>query len=463
MSSSGFGRYGQAGILLLPLLALLVPPAALAQDSSAPADSLSAPPPTQGTIGPPQLRNFELPGNKIVPARPQLTPPAITSPVPKITPSIPKVSTIVPTAPVQTRQTTPVETRSAEPPAPEAKRTQARPELAAPRVVAKSETESAGSPVETQAPLALAPPVAAVPLVDESTPATAAAFSWTYPLALALGAALLGGLLFLLMRNRRQRSTEFAIVDHGALELTVPLPPAEPLPPAPAVARPAQDQPAASPEPQAPEPILDPPSFLVRTAPSSEPEVRPIAAAASTAPAANGGVVGIQLRPWLELQFRPERATTTPAEASVQFELAVINKGNTVATKVRVEACMFNAGPQLEAEIEQFFAAASPPAASGMIPDISPRDAATLRSVVAMPKDLVREIEVNGRRLFIPTVAFNVIYEWGNGKKGRTSMAFLVGREPDTPSSKMSPFRLDQGPRIYRQVGQRPSQPAVLV
>ena len=98
-----------------------------------------------------------------------------------------------------------------------------------------------------------------------------------------------------------------------------------------------------------------------------------------------------------------------------------------------------------------------------MIPDIPPRDAATLRSVVAMPKDLVREIEVNGRRLFIPTVAFNVMYEWGNGKKGRTSMAFLVGREPDTPSSKMSPFRLDQGPRIYRQVGQRPSQPAVLV
>ena len=78
-------------------------------------------------------------------------------------------------------------------------------------------------------------------------------------------------------------------------------------------------------------------------------------------------------------------------------------------------------------------------------------------------EQLLREIEVQGRKLFIPTIAFNVYYEWGNGKKGRTSISFLVGREPEAPSTKMGPFRLDQGPRIYRQLGHRQGQPAELV
>ena len=451
MSSRSFGRFRQAVSRLLPLLALLMPAAVHAQDAAPPADSLSAPPPTQGTVGPPQLRNFDLQGSKVVPAKPQTTPPTINVPPPR-------VSTPQPAPPAETRQPAPTETRPAESPPPVANRTTPKAEPAAPPVVPKVDAIPVNPPVEEQAPV-VAPPasVAPPPIVEQNEPASAAAFSWTYPLALALGAILLGALLFFFMRARRRESTEFAIVDEGALAWAAPVPPAEPLPSAAPVDRSAQDELVL--EPPAPEPIPDPPSFLVRAATPPEPETKPVAAP----PAANGGVIGIQLRPWLELQFRPERATTTLAEASVQFELAVANKGNIIATRVRVEAQMFNAGPQLEAEIEQFFAAAIPPAASGMIPDILPRDVATLRSVVAMPKDLVREIEINGRRLFIPTVAFNVIYEWGNGKKGRTSMAFLVGREAETPSSKMGPFRLDQGPRIYRQVGQRPSQPAVLV
>lgn len=456
MSRRSLGRYGQPGILL-PLLALLVPVGAVAQDAAAPADSLSPPPPAQGTIGPPQLRNFDLQGSKITPTKPQ---PAL----PTIAPSLPKVSTPQPAAPVQTRQIAPVETRSNVRPVPVATRTAPPPEAAAPPAAPRIEAAPASPPVETQPPV-VAPqaPVSAPPVAEPPVPASAAAFSWTYPLALALGAALLGALIFLLLRARRRQSTAFAIVDEGAAAWMDPSPPDAPLPAAVPVQRKAREEPVASPEPPAPAPNPDPPSFLIRPAAPPEPEPQPTATPAPAAPPATGGLVGIQLRPWLELQFRPERATTTDAETSVQFELAVVNRGNTVATKVRVEAAMFNAGPQLEAEIEQFFAAARAPTASGMIPDIPPRDVAMLRSVVAMPKDLVREIEINGRRLFIPTVAFNVIYEWGSGKKGRTSMAFLVGREAETPSSKMGPFRLDQGPRIYRQVGQRPSQPAVLV
>jgi hypothetical protein len=80
-----------------------------------------------------------------------------------------------------------------------------------------------------------------------------------------------------------------------------------------------------------------------------------------------------------------------------------------------------------------------------------------------MPKEHVREIALEGRRLFIPMVAFNVFYEWGEGRTGQTSMSYLVGREAEQPSTKMGAFRLDLGPRVYRSVGQRPNTVAVLV
>jgi hypothetical protein len=74
-----------------------------------------------------------------------------------------------------------------------------------------------------------------------------------------------------------------------------------------------------------------------------------------------------------------------------------------------------------------------------------------------MPRAEMREIKVQGRSLFIPTVAFNLLYAWGRDKTGQTCSSHIVGREPEQPSQKMAPFRLDLGPRIYRQVGQRPS------
>jgi hypothetical protein len=66
----------------------------------------------------------------------------------------------------------------------------------------------------------------------------------------------------------------------------------------------------------------------------------------------------------------------------------------------------------------------------------------------------VRAIEVQGRAIFVPMIAINVAYDWEGGT-GRSSKSWLIGREAETPSAKMGPFRLDLGPRIYRQVGRR--------
>jgi hypothetical protein len=87
---------------------------------------------------------------------------------------------------------------------------------------------------------------------------------------------------------------------------------------------------------------------------------------------------------------------------------------------------------------------------------VPPKEEVHLTAAVAMPNENVRELTVQGRRLFIPTVAFNIVYDWGNGKSGQTSASYVVGREAETPTEKMGAFRLDLGPRLYRSVGQRP-------
>ena len=64
-------------------------------------------------------------------------------------------------------------------------------------------------------------------------------------------------------------------------------------------------------------------------------------------------------------------------------------------------------------------------------------------------------MQLDGRMLFIPVIAVNVLYEWGEGRTGQSAKSYVVGRELETPSEKMGAFRVDQGPRVWRTIGQR--------
>jgi hypothetical protein len=194
--------------------------------------------------------------------------------------------------------------------------------------------------------------------------------------------------------------------------------------------------------------------------PAPAPAPKPAPAAA---PPASGGIVGIQVRPWIELEFRPDRAAATMTDASVQYELIVRNMGNAPAHNIRIEARMFNASADQEREIGAFYAEPVRERTPPSIATIPARGEIQLRSAVSMPKEEMREVTVQGRRLFIPMVAFNVIYDWGNGRSGQTSTSYLVGREPEKASDKMGAFRLDLGPRLYRSVGQRQTKLARIV
>ena len=144
------------------------------------------------------------------------------------------------------------------------------------------------------------------------------------------------------------------------------------------------------------------------------------------------------------------------------------NEGEEIARNIRIDARMFNASA--EGAIGEFLAGPIHERSGSPEVTIGPGENLELASAIAMAKDEVRGINVAGRNIFVPIVAINVAYDWDRAEagsdadsnarrgSGRTSRSWLVGREPDSPSAKMGAFSLDVGPRIYRSVGQRPTE-----
>ena len=431
--NQGRRRRAITAVLLAGLVAFAAP--AVAQDAQT-----QGPPDENGTIGPRELQKFELPGTRTNPA--YQTPDTPSDRTPATEPPKKVVTEAPAPAPEpQPAAAAPAENRPAvrvTPPAPvTATRGDATPRPERTATVSPAEREPAAAPGTTPARPTIQQPSlqAPAPIIPPSEPpatapsASSTGFSWSYLLFVLLGFLLAIGT----MRVLQTRQKPWAALGRAA-------------------------RPRA--RPPAPEPalLLDEPAPPISV--PSPPKRAPRPSFASTA---MGDVVGVQIRPWLQLEFKPDRAAATLTEAAVQYELAISNVGNAVARNVRIEARMFNAGAEQEREIKDFFASPVDEGRSAQVLAIPPRKGARLRNVVAMPKELVREINVQGRRLFIPLVAFNVVYEWGEGKSGQTSMSYLVGREPDTPSDRMGAFRLDLGPRVYRSVAQRPSEVAVRV
>lgn len=369
-------RVRAAAFILLGLAAAPAP--ALAQNE------------TSNTIGPPQLKDFSLPGQRT-------TPPATPTPAPATQPPVAAPRTPTAAAPAATRE------RPAQVP-----RTDAPPPRFETEPVAAAPSPASTEPVPPAAP----PPVetfSAPQPEQEAAPAPAAAEAepqgpgWLWPAA--GGALLLALAAFLLLRRRRAAAERERARDAARGELGGLL------------------------------------SGRAEPAPEPEPGPAPVA----EAPAAP--------RPWLELDIVPERAAATENEVYVRYALTLTNKGEADARNIRIDPRLFNAGA--EGEMLSFFQGPIHDQSGSPHVVIPPGRTLKLNGQVAMPNAELREIELAGRRIFVPMVAINVAYDWADGGAGRTSRSWLVGREAEVPTEKMGPFRLDLGPRIYRSVGRR--------
>ena len=465
---------GVAGIV-----AGVLPVAALGQAVPANSSGNSSGNSSAGTIGPAQLRDFSL-GSK--PAA--QTPPSTDVPPDLITPrAVPGRPRTPPREASPATNTAPTRTTAPPPPAPATVTTPpaARPvQVAPPQPVANQPASGGGVTVTLPPadPLGTSPTpanengvagIAGQPIGATGSLATDGEGSerflpWLIALLLAGGAVVAS-----LLRARWRREPVY----DGAATFVPERP--EPVgyvpPPAPEPARQPQRAPTAAPLLRAPVSggitVKRPDGF----APVAEPS--PVSATVPSlqtpslqAPSLQTmGIVSTRLRPWLEIELVPSRAIVDEAQASVEFDVVVTNSGNGPARQVLVEACMINAGEEQDDELKRFFDA--PVGAGDRIDAIAPLSTITLKSAVSLPLAQVRAYEVGGRRLFVPVVAFNALYEWGAGK-GQTSASFLLGRatgvsdevpgdegEAPTIDRRMAPLRLDLGPRVFRRLDAR--------
>jgi hypothetical protein len=406
------------GTAAATMLALAVPAAAQdssAQNSDAPIDVTAAPPPSDQTVGPAQLRDFNLQGTVTRPAdRPaptQTQPSANTPTQPQAPATTPDTATSAAPSERESRET--ATARTARPAG-----SNDAPVVSGPTPTLPVSAETGPAPQRTAEGEALATPTSLDP---------ASFLSWPWLAALI---ALIAGGTFIVWsrRGRRQRYSDPGRMAFAGLAPDV-LPEAQPVPPARPTPTPPRAQPAPQPDPVPPKP-----------------------AQPAKAPADDGLIVSKRLKPQIALEFQPDRAVVTEREVVLQFDLVILNQGTAPARDVLVEAKLITANAAQDREIAAFFH--QPQGQGDRMAGIAPFGKLSLKSAVRLPLDQLHSFEVEGRRLFVPLVALNILYRSGTGEE-QTSASYLVGRGNET-DEKLAPFRIDLGPRIFRGLSARP-------
>ena len=250
---------------------------------------------------------------------------------------------------------------------------------------------------------------------------------WSWPWIAALVALLGGGAFFAWSRARRSQRQ----ADPGRMAFA-------------GLARDAGLGGTGEAEPRvAPRPDPVPPK--AQPTPAQPPQPVSIAAP-RPAVGDDGSIRSTGLKPELNVQLLPDRVVVNEREVMLQFDVVLSNSGSAPARDVLIEARLVTAHAGQDNDVAAFFQA---PAGTGdRIPTLSPFGKISLKSVVRLPLDQVHAFEASGRRLFVPLVAFNILFREPGGE-GQASASFLVGRGSED-DDKLAPFRLDLGPPIFR-------------
>ena len=402
-------------ILALALGLSAAPAPAQNATAPAPANTTSSSSSSEEVVGPRELSNFSINGTV---TRQAETPPQRPQPAPRETSAAPAPGATPPSTTASASRRTDAPARAPVRQTAEQARTTAEQQAAAPGfglappTAAPQRVGTLADPFGVQ-PASSADVSSFAPATDDEGAGLLSQLPWLLALLAALGA---GAWYF-----RRQRSG-YALAGAGGDALAFD-PGPQPTSPRP------------EPKPRA---AVPPPATL------------PPVPAASPRPSAPKGVVSTRLRPWVDFEFVPERAVIDGDRATIHFDIVLFNSGSAAARNVKVEARMFNAGPDQDQEIGRFFA--EPVAKGESIPAIPPLQRMHFKSAVSMPRDQMRLFDAGGRSVFVPLLGFNALYDWSGGD-GQTSASYLIGRNTD--GARMAPFRADLGPRVFRGLDAR--------
>jgi hypothetical protein len=290
--------------------------------------------------------------------------------------------------------------------------TSAQPQPAPRQATAQQPVTSAAPETTEQQPEVTLPTVEqAQPVtLPETAPVIAGpepeAVAWNYSLVGGAGAAILLGLLGLwfALKRRRRRHEELA-----------------------------SEEPAI--EPEAPKPAQP---VIPKPMPASKP--KPIKAPDLTSDVA--------------LAFVPEKATISFTTLTVKGQLQIANESQSLAQDMQFRAGLISASNQQQLAMQAFFGDSD--IAASALGEARPGEKLAMSIELTVPLTEMQSFPLGDQRLLVPIMVAELAYKDEKGTDRQVRIASMLGREAKPPQPKMGPLRLDQGPRSFAPLGQRP-------
>lgn len=228
---------------------------------------------------------------------------------------------------------------------------------------------------------------------------------WPWAAGGAALLAILGGLAFLLLRWRKERAAEEPAVER------------------PRLTRPVAEQPPAPPLAKAP----SPPPSAPTPAPQGEPGT-------------------------LSIAVEARQMTISLGAATLAYRITLTNTGPAVLGGVAIAGDMVSAHASLALE-DQLATTESTLVPQHRIERIRPGESVQVTGELRLPFQAMRTIRRGNVNMLVPLARLRV--ETAEGGSGALIRTALVGQRAAEPGGRLQPFRLDLGPRIYREVTQK--------
>ncbi len=302
---------------------------------------------------------------------------------------------------------------------------------APPVAVNPAPTPAAPQPTPQAAPsqpqVAPAQPAAAAlpPLPGES--ATNGKPWWLYPaLALLLLCIVIGGLLFWRKRRDQAQFDTIMAIERPRLQ------PAE----------------GGTTQVQPPIPAPEPESLPEPAAATVAPEV----ATAPAAPAAQKPpTVNDHASPPLGCMLETTSLSVSLVNATLAYQVTLANASNEPIRNLAIFGDLVSAHASVPMD-EQL---AGPGAASAplhRLPELPAGQTISFNGQLRLPLNAIRAVRSEQAVMFIPLARMRVEAE---GLPKAVIQTCVIGQKPNGPGAGLRPFRLDTGPRIYPDIGQR--------
>jgi hypothetical protein len=205
-------------------------------------------------------------------------------------------------------------------------------------------------------------------------------------------------------------------------------------------------------EPRAHPPVPEPsgpPAELPKVAARKVPEAPP--PVPEPVPALAGEEDELPERP-LRIALEPARLSVSLLNATLAYRILLTNQGETPLRDISIDGDMISAHASLSQEA-QVAAPNSKLENRHLIRTLFPGETKVVSGEFALPLPLIRPIRNGDAALFVPLARLRVIA--GGEQTDVIVQTSVVGQRSRRPGGGLQPFRLDLGPRIYSELGQR--------